>query len=111
MKLVAIDPGKNGGIAVRYPSGKVIGYRMIDDHKRLSQWIIALADGAQVVIEQVHSMPRQGVVSTFTFGKHYGFLLGCLATVGADYREVPPQKWMRAIGVQPRRKDETKTQF
>ena len=51
----------------------------------------------RVAIEKVHSMPRQGVASAFTFGKGYGIWLGILATLGIPYEEVTPQRWQGAM--------------
>ena len=48
-------------------------------------------------IESVHSMPKQGVSSTFTFGRNYGFLRGCLCALEIPYHEVTPQKWQKAL--------------
>ena len=50
-----------------------------------------------VAIEKVHSMPRQGVASAFTFGKGYGIWLGVLGTLGIPYEEVTPQRWQGAM--------------
>jgi len=56
-------------------------------------------------------MPKQGVSSTFKFGRGYGFLRGCLVALGIPFEDVTPQTWMRALNVPPRRKNETKAQF
>ena len=60
------------------------------------------------VIEKVHSMPKQGVVSTFTFGKNYGQWLGILASNGVPYKEVTPQTWMKYYGAMPKDKPKRK---
>ena len=57
------------------------------------------------VIESVHSMPGQGVKSTFTFGTNYGMWLGILASLQVPYIQVSPTKWMNIYG--PRPKDKT----
>ena len=54
--------------------------------------------GPSAMIEQVHSMPKQGVASSFKFGRHYGFLLGVLTALGIPYQTVTPQKWQKAMG-------------
>lgn len=50
------------------------------------------------VIEAVHSMPKQGVSSSFKFGRGYGFLRGCLIGSGVPFEEVTPQKWQTHLG-------------
>ena len=50
------------------------------------------------MIEKVHSMPKQGVKSSFTFGQGYGFLLGCLTALEIPFEYVTPQKWQRYLG-------------
>jgi len=44
----------------------------------------------------------QGSTGTFTFGKNYGFLRGCLATIGMPFEDVPPQTWQKLLGCQTR---------
>lgn len=50
------------------------------------------------VLEKVHSMPRQGVSSSFKFGTSYGELRMALAAVGVPFEEVTPAKWQAAMG-------------
>ena len=72
---------------------------------------VLTANPTQAVIEHVHSMPAQGVVSSFKFGRSYGFLRGCLIASGVPFEEVSPQRWQRALGVTPRHKGESKAQW
>ena len=53
-------------------------------------------------------MPKQGVVSVFTFGKNYGQWLGILASNGVPYKEVTPQTWMKYYGAMPKDKAKRK---
>jgi crossover junction endodeoxyribonuclease RuvC len=46
-----------------------------------------------VAIEEVHSMPNQGVSSTFSFGRSYGIMIGVCAVLGIPYVLVRPQRW------------------
>ena len=56
-------------------------------------------------VEQVHAMPHQGSVSTFSFGENYGGILWTLVAVNSlvpanmEINIVTPQKWKKAIGV------------
>ena len=56
-------------------------------------------NGATVCIEQVHSISKQGIASSFTFGVMYGWLLGMLDTIGVSYQAVSPQKWKKDFGL------------
>lgn len=53
---------------------------------------------AFAIIESVHSMPKQGVASSFKFGRSYGFLRGCLIASGIPFEEVTPQRWQKELG-------------
>jgi len=54
------------------------------------------------VLEKVHSMPGQGVSSSFKFGVNYGTLLGLLTALKIPFQEVSPAKWTKDMGKQKR---------
>lgn len=123
MTFIGIDPGSKGGIAIYYH---------IDDDLLTARPLIQLyplskmteqdiarllshipgdtIGGFFAVIEEVHSFPGQGVKSMFTFGKHYGFLRGCLSSSGIPFIEVRPQLWMSSYGIK-KQKNEEKTVY
>lgn len=45
------------------------------------------------ILEQVHSMPGQGVRSMFTMGTGYGLWLGILSALEIPFQVVTPQRW------------------
>jgi crossover junction endodeoxyribonuclease RuvC len=51
------------------------------------------------VIEDVHAMPKQGVSSSFSFGRALGVAEGVLAGNGLSLRYVSPAKWKKALGL------------
>jgi crossover junction endodeoxyribonuclease RuvC len=51
------------------------------------------------VIEDVHSMPKQGVASSFKFGRGKGVVEGFFAGAGLPLRYVSPSKWKRDLGL------------
>lgn len=63
------------------------------------------------VIENVHAMPSQGVTSMFSFGKIYGLLRMALIAAEIPFEEVGPRTWQKALGVVPKKKEESKVQF
>lgn len=100
--IVGIDPGQTGGLAYI-------------DERGCRSWAVAMPvlgkdiDGAlladllrdwapeTVIVEKVHSMPKQGVASTFKFGTGFGRILGVLEALGAPYRLVTPQEWKKTV--------------
>lgn len=56
-------------------------------------------------VEKVHSMPKQGVASTFKFGVNYGILLGLLGVFGCEVVSVTPQTWKKDLGLIKAEKD------
>lgn len=49
-----------------------------------------------VVLEQVASMPRQGVASTFKFGVAYGQMMDRIRSLDLKRHDVRPQAWKKA---------------
>ena len=52
-----------------------------------------------VIIEDVHSMPKQGVASSFKFGRSKGVIEGFFAGAGLPIRYVSPSRWKRDLGL------------
>jgi crossover junction endodeoxyribonuclease RuvC len=52
-----------------------------------------------VAIENVHSMPKQGVASSFSFGVGYGVWRGIIAMLGLPSMRVEPVVWKKALGL------------
>ena len=112
---IGIGPGKSGGICWYVPcfGGICKFYKMPDTvHgivKLLREIMLDQRDAEfKVVLEKVHSMPGQGVASTFTFGQGFGQLQGVIAALGLQCVEVIPNKWMKCIGSMPKEKSERK---
>lgn len=106
MNIMGIDPGLSGGIAFISDSGEILHYqrmpvRKIEDKKYIYiQQIAAMISRLEpehVFIERVHSMPKQGVASTFTFGVGYGMLLGLCFSLEAimSTELVTPLRWQK----------------
>jgi Holliday junction resolvasome RuvABC endonuclease subunit len=106
MIIVGIDPGNNGGIALLHGDRLIYADHLPIVGKTLSghllnNWFADIEPDtpAMVVVEQVHAMPRQGVTSTFNFGKAVGIIEGVIAARGLPVTYVTPQKWKKAMGV------------
>ena len=97
MSVIGIDPGLSGAIAC--VSGDLHWVEDIPTiGKRVNGRIVrSLICGCDlVVIEQVHSMPGQGVASTFRFGQAYGTLIGVAEALGVPIEFVAPTVWKKS---------------
>lgn len=106
--VIGIDPGKGGGIAVvDITTHEVIDVTaMPDTIADISGFIEKYRDAKSAYIEIVHSMPKQGVASTFTFGQYYGYVQMAVACHKVRCVDVLPSRWQQALGVKPK-KDES----
>ena len=96
MKIIGIDPGLSGAIAILednkvkelfdmpvMPEGKknkrqlnsALLVKLIKDN-------IENVDNTVMVVEQVNAMPGQGVTSMFNFGQTFGAIKGICAALG-----------------------------
>lgn len=108
--MIAIDPGKQGAIAYSSPSGAVSTANMPQTEGDILDLLGSYASkGQPVYLENVHAMPGQGVTSMFTFGRHFGFLLGVLMALRARVVLVQPREWQRALHIPPAVKGQPKT--
>ena len=105
--IIGIDPGQKGGIAFII-NNEVTGSSMPLVGKELDiQTIVNMIEYNRhreeyntdnlAIVEKVHSMPKQGVASSFKFGKNYGTLLGILGTLAIPVQLVTPQAWKKLI--------------
>ena len=98
---MGIDPGQKGGLAILNDKGEAVGaWRYPGDVSEMAKLIKAIHAKYNVTlacVEQVHSMPRQGVSSTFKFGINYGAILGILSTLDIPYIMCTPRKWQKEL--------------
>jgi len=97
---IGIDPGKKGGYAVLI-DGKVWKAEIWDDAEFVDtmRQVSQMRTEARAAVEKVGSMPKQGLVSTFSFGKSAGFIEGTLMALDIPYQLVSPQKWKAEFGL------------
>jgi len=96
-KIIGIDPGWSGGIAMVGDEVKAEKFTGRTE-KDICEVVAAYLKGANVVfIEKVHAMPGQGVSSMFKFGHITGMLRGCIFNSKVPMHEVTPQKWQRTL--------------
>lgn len=94
MIYIGIDVGKKGGFALIGEEG--VTANPWDDEKFVMAMCTATELGECIAcVEQVHAMPKQGVSSTFAFGKAAGFIEGVLTANRIPFQLVPPKKWKK----------------
>ena len=125
MKIIGIDPGLSGGIAV-LENNKVINtfdMPVMSEGKKnkrqlnSAQLVKILKDSLKndkeenvsVVVEQVNAMPGQGVTSMFNFGQSFGAIKGICAALNLPIFFVRPAKWKKHFELINSSKDASRT--
>ncbi len=123
MKIIGIDPGLSGAIAV-LENNKVLNIFdmpvMSEGKKNKRQLNSALlvnlikgnlnnSEEVAVVVEQVNAMPGQGVTSMFNFGQTFGAIKGVCAALGLPIFFVRPSKWKKHFELINASKDSSRT--
>lgn len=103
MWFSGFDPGKTGGWATLDQSFELINYGKFDytDDGLLmlpNRFSYAAVDvETHIFVEKVHAMPKQGVVSMFTFGYVFGQLVGGLTERNHYIHFIRPQQWRKLV--------------
>ena len=89
---IGVDPGKSGAAALMDgENGEIVStIKFTESERDIHEWFLAI-DSAHAVLEKVHSMPRQGVRSMFTFGQQYGFCRAMLIAHSFPFQAVAPK--------------------
>lgn len=113
--FIGIDPGQTGGLALVSAKGELLDVQRMPVYDAevsglllsalLHDWRDMSQDACRVVIEQVNSMPGQGVSSTFKFGKSFGIALGVVQALGLPMERVRPQQWKQMFTLIGKDKD------
>ena len=98
-KIITIDPGKAGGIAVySVEDGAVIALTtMPETPTDLFNFLKRYAKNSRVYMELVGGLPKMGGSAMFNFGKGFGHLEMALLACKIPTYEVIPQKWQKAL--------------
>ena len=123
MRIIGIDPGLSGGIAI-LDDLKIFDMFdmpiMSEGKKNKNQLNSAqlvniikkhtLSNGDTfVIVEQVNAMPGQGVTSMFNFGQTFGSIKGICAALGLPIFYVRPAKWKKHFELINSSKDASRT--
>lgn len=99
--IMGLDPGFSGAVAFYFPDQKtaIATYDMPIVGKDVDAAalydIIINYNPDLAVVELVHAMPRQGVSSSFNFGKSYGTALGVIGAIKIPTIHVSASKWKK----------------
>ena len=123
MKIIGIDPGLSGAIAV-LENNKVLNIFdmpvMSEGKKNKRQLNSALLvnflkdnikdnEEVAIVVEQVNAMPGQGVTSMFNFGQTFGAIKGICAALEFPIFFVRHSKWKKHFELINSSKDASRT--
>ena len=123
MKIIGIDPGLSGAIAI-IENNTVLGIFdmpvMAEGKKNKRQLNSARLvnifrenssnnEEVAVVVEQVNAMPGQGVTSMFNFGQSFGAIKGVCAALNLPIFFVRPSKWKKHFELINSSKDSSRT--
>ena len=123
MKIIGIDPGLSGGVAILkknkvldlfdmpvMPEGKK-NKRQLNSAQlaKIIKDSIINNEEVVVIVEQVNAMPGQGVTSMFNFGQTFGAIKGICAALGLPIFFVRPAKWKKHFELINSSKDSSRT--
>ena len=123
MRIIGIDPGLSGGIAI-LDDLKIFDLFdmpiMAEGKKNKNQLNsaqlvniiknnIIKKDDTFVIVEQVSAMPGQGVTSMFNFGQTFGAIKGICAALSLPIFFVRPNKWKKHFDLIKSEKDASRT--
>lgn len=100
--IIAIDPGKSGGIAAR-TEGSIFAEKMPSTEGDFINRLVEIAtiEGAkqtEVWIEDIpvfiNAIPAS---SAMKLGRNFGFLIGASQMLGCSVRLVRPQEWQKSF--------------
>ncbi len=112
---IGIDPGFSGGIVrigitdnnqatildkMPMPLQSASGKKLLDlhgIHRIFEGWIENSPANTEFIIEEVGSMPKQGLSSTFRCGYFAGALEGIISTFAVPVTFVGSQAWMKVV--------------
>ena len=123
MRIIGIDPGLSGGIAILDDLKIFDIYDMpiMSEGKKnknqlnsaqlvniIKKNIISNGD-TFLIVEQVSAMPGQGVTSMFNFGQTFGSIKGICAALNLPIFFVRPAKWKKHFDLINSSKDASRT--
>ena len=123
MRIIGIDPGLSGAIAVLddFKIFEIYDMPIMSEGKKnknqlnRAQLVKILKNNFKnneelfVIVEQVNAMPGQGVTSMFNFGQTFGAIKGICASLNLPIYYVRPSKWKKHFELINASKDASRT--
>ena len=123
MRIIGIDPGLSGAIAVLDNNKvlKIYDMPIMAEGKKNKRQLnsaqlvniikenIKNHEDINVVVEQVNAMPGQGVTSMFNFGQTFGAIKGVCAALNLPIFFIRPSKWKKYFELINSSKDSSRT--
>lgn len=114
--ILGIDPGASGALVALDKQGEPIEWMLMPTMKEgsatrvnglaVAEFIRSLSVcDIRAYVESVHSMPKQGVTSSFNFGHSAGVIAGVLAALEIPTVMVTPQRWKKRASLIGTNKD------
>ena len=111
MKVIGIDPGLSGAIAIINGTDNLTIFDMptitVERNGKAKRQVsaselalilkTAKSDDCHVFVEKVSAMAGQGVTSVFSFGRSFGMIEGILAALHMPVTYVAPATWVKAV--------------
>ena len=123
MKIIGIDPGLSGAIAVMENTKvlNIFDMPVMSEGKKNKRQLnsallvslirenISKSEEVAIVVERVNAMPGQGVTSMFNFGQTFGAIKGICAALELPIFFVRPAKWKKHFELINSSKDSSRT--
>ncbi len=100
---IAIDPGKQGGIACFFPRRKKEPLKVFRCPKTVEEMCAVVdcmvadakcaSDKIYLLVEHVHAFPSDGRSSVFTFGRNLGHWEGIISRHEIEVNTIAPRSW------------------
>ena len=123
MRIIGIDPGLSGGIAILddLKIYDIFDMPIMSEGKKNKNQLnsaqlvnilnkhVLKKENTFVIVEQVSAMPGQGVTSMFNFGQTFGAIKGVSAALTLPIFFVRPAKWKKYYELINSSKDSSRT--
>ncbi len=123
MRIIGIDPGLSGGIAILddLKIYDIFDMPIMSEGKKNKNQLnsaqlvniinnhVLKKENTFVIVEQVSAMPGQGVTSMFNFGQTFGAIKGISATLKLPIFFTRPSKWKKHFELINSSKDASRT--
>lgn len=102
--FIGVDPGESGAtIGIGCDSLGAVGISICRHDEppgtigdAIEAWVRAIGP-THCMIENVSAMPKQGVSSTFKFGRNFGLIQGIITALRIPHELVAPGVWQGAL--------------